>query len=44
MTKKIDPDIKVLRACVRAIKKSSSPKMQMANVEFLYDKYVRNPR
>ena len=44
MTKKLDPDIKVLRACVRAIEKSSSNKMKEANVGYLYDRYVRNPR
>lgn len=39
----MDRDILVLRACARAIEKSSSPKMQRANVEFLFDHYVRNP-
>ena len=43
MTKPLDPDVKVLRAAVRAIEQSSSPRMKKANVEFLYDRYVRNP-
>lgn len=38
-----DPDILVLRACSRAIEKSTSQKMKRANVEFLFDHYVRNP-
>jgi len=43
MSKRLDPDIKALRACVRALKASSSPKMLLANMEFLYDRFVRNP-
>ncbi len=43
MTKKIDPDIKCLRACVRHIDQSTSRRMEIANVEYLYDRYVRNP-
>ena len=41
MTKKLDPDVKVLRACVRALEQSSSPRMLRANMEYLYDKFVR---
>lgn len=40
--KKLDADVKVLRACIRAIDKSSSERMVKANVEFLYNRYVRN--
>jgi hypothetical protein len=40
---KLDTDIKVLRALVRAVEKSSSERMKKANVEYLYDRYVRNP-
>ena len=43
MTKKLDPDIKALRACVRALDQSSNKRMLRANIEFLYDRYVRNP-
>ncbi len=43
MTKKLDSDIKVLQACVRAIEKST-PRMKKHNVEYLYDAYVRHPR
>ena len=43
MTKRLDLDIKALRACVRALDRSSS-RMRKANVEYLYDRYVRHPR
>lgn len=43
MTKKLDRDLKVLKACVRAIKKSSCERMVKANVEYLYDRFVRHP-
>ena len=43
MTKKIDVDIKVLRASVRALDKSSTPRMLKVNMEYLYDRYIRNP-
>lgn len=43
MSKRLDSDIKALRACVRALDRSSSPRMLKANVEYLYDRYVRNP-
>ena len=41
MTKKLDTDIRVLRACVRALEQSSSDRMLRANVEYLYDRFVR---
>ena len=42
--KRMDPDIKVLKACVRALDRSSSARMLKANVEYLYDRYVLHPR
>ncbi len=35
----LDPDIKCLRACVRAIE-ATSPRMRRANLEYLWDRYV----
>jgi hypothetical protein len=43
MTKRLDPDIKVLRACVRALDCSSSLRMLRANMEYLWDRYMRHP-
>jgi len=41
--KKLDPDIKILKACIRALDKSSSRRMAKANLEFLMDRYVWHP-
>ncbi len=42
MTKKLDRDVKVLRACVRALDQSSNPRTLNVNMQFLFDQY-RNP-
>ena len=39
VTKRIDPDIKVLKACIRALDSSSSSQTLRANLEFLVDRY-----
>ena len=39
--KKLDPDLKVLVLCDRALR-ATSPGMRRATCEFLWDKYVRN--
>ena len=39
MTRKLDPDIKALRACKRALDKSSSPRMAKVNAGYLYGYY-----
>jgi hypothetical protein len=43
MSKKLDPDIKALKMCQRALETIGTKRMLAANVEFLYDRYVRNP-
>jgi hypothetical protein len=43
MTKRIDPDIKALAAACRALDGSTSLRMLKANLEFLWDRYIRNP-
>jgi hypothetical protein len=43
MSKRLDPDILVLRRCVAALDKSSSKKMVRANLEYLWDRYVAHP-
>ena len=43
MTKRLDPDIKALRAASRALNGSSSKKMLRANLEFLWDRYIAHP-
>lgn len=43
MTKSIDRDLKVLRVTVRALLTSSSPRMLRANMEYLWDRFVRHP-
>lgn len=40
--KKMDPDIKALKACLRSISELT-PRMQRATAEYLYDRFVRNP-
>lgn len=44
MTKKLDGDVRALRGCVRALEFSTSERMLKANVEYLYDCYIRHPR
>ena len=44
MTKRLDPDIKALGMCIRALEASSSRRMQVANVVFLYDRYILHPQ
>ena len=43
MSRKIDADVKVLRACVRALDKSSCERMLAANLEYLWSRYM-DPR
>ena len=40
---RLDPDIKALGACLRALRGSSSPRMAEANLRFLLDHYVEHP-
>lgn len=42
MTKPLDQDVKVLKACVRALDKSSNLRMLTANLQFIVDRYA-NP-
>jgi hypothetical protein len=42
MTKRLDPDIKGLNACVRGMEMTSD-RMRKATLEFLWDKYVVAP-
>jgi hypothetical protein len=43
MAKKNDPDIKALRAAIRALSKSSSKRMLHANMRYLWDLFVVHP-
>ena len=43
MSKKIDPDISVLKACVKALGKSSSRESIHANIAYLLDRFIVNP-
>ncbi len=43
MTKKLDSDIRCLREATRALDRSSSRRMLRANIEFLYDRFIRHP-
>lgn len=38
-----DADIAALKACIRALNKSTSRKMLRANLGFLFDRYVVHP-
>lgn len=39
MTKRIDPDVLVLKRCVKALLKST-PRMLRANLEYLRDRFL----
>jgi hypothetical protein len=43
MTKRIDRDILVLKQCVKALEKSSSYRMLVANLSFLWNRYILHP-
>ena len=43
MTKPINQDVKALKGAVRALDQSSSVEMVMANLEYLWDRYIRHP-
>lgn len=38
-----DPDIEILRACVKALGKSSSKEMLRAHLLYLWDRFIVNP-
>lgn len=43
-TKRIrDKDVLALKGAVRALDKSSSPRMLRVNLEFLWDRYIVHP-
>ena len=42
-SEKMHQDISVLDDCIKALDKSTSPKMLKANLEFLFDRYLWNP-
>lgn len=41
--KSIDQDVLVLKKCVNALEQSSSHRMLIANLSFLWDRYVLHP-
>jgi hypothetical protein len=43
MIKPLDPDLKALRACVKALQGSSCPRMLRANMDYLWDRFVAHP-
>ena len=38
-----DPDISALKACVKALNRSTSPRMLKANLDFLVDRFLLHP-
>lgn len=42
-SRRIDPDLSVLKNAARFLKKSSSQQMLRANLEFLTDYFLKNP-
>lgn len=42
LTKRLDPDFKGLKGCVRAME-CVTPRMRKATLEFLWDRYVTHP-
>ena len=43
MTKRLDPDVKALRLAVRGLDDSSSLKMLLTNLQYLWDRYIGHP-
>lgn len=43
MTKRLDPDVKALGAGIRALNMSSSRRMLIANLRFLWDRFIERP-
>jgi len=43
MTKRIDPDVKALRAAVKALL-ATSPRMRRSTLEFLWDRFITRER
>ena len=43
MTKRLDPDFKGLKGCVRAME-GVAPRMRRATLEFLWDRYITHPK
>lgn len=43
MTKRLDPDLKAIFGATRALRGSSSLRMLRANMEYLIDRFLRNP-
>jgi len=43
MTKKLDPDFRAIKECVRALERSTSPRMLKANLDYLYDRLILHP-
>lgn len=39
-----DQDMLALKQCVKALDRSSSKRMLRANLEFLWDRYISNPK
>ncbi len=42
-SRRIDPDISIVKACVRALNKSSSREMLRANLVYLWDRFLAHP-
>jgi hypothetical protein len=43
MSKRTDPDMSCIKACCRALNRSTSRRMLRANLDFLVDRYLTNP-
>jgi len=40
-SRRVDPDLSALKACIRGLNQSTCERMLRANVEFLVDKYLK---
>jgi len=43
MTPKVDPDISAVKACVKALKRTTSPRITEATLRYLWDRFITNP-
>jgi hypothetical protein len=44
MSKKLDPDFRALKMCVKALTKVSTPRMVRPTLEYLIDRFILHPR
>lgn len=44
MSKKLDPDFRALKMCVKALGKIGTKRMQRPTLEYLWDRFILHPK